>query len=222
MESTDIQSALTGQPDEQIIERILTGEARLYELIVRRYNARLYRVGMSLLNDPTDVEDVMQMAYIKAYEHLQAFERRALFSTWLSRIFINESLLFLKQKKRRAMMQTEGSDMNRAIAGQVTRLPEHAVLNHELKKVLEYALAQLPEKYRLVFVMREVEGMSVSETMAALELTESNVKVRLSRARSMLRETLGSYYRNDVVYQFHLSRCDRMVQHVLQTLKILD
>jgi RNA polymerase sigma-70 factor (ECF subfamily) len=110
--------------------------------------------------------------------------------------------------------------MNRHIAGQVARLPENALMNRELKKVLEHALTQLPEKYRVVFVMRRVEDMSVADTMAALSLTESNVKVRLSRARTMLRQSLGSYYRNDLIYSFHLIRCDRIVQNVLAALKI--
>jgi RNA polymerase sigma-70 factor (ECF subfamily) len=99
MESTDIKPVLETQSDEQVIDCILNGERRLYEVIVRRYNARLFRIGMSLLNDDADVEDVMQMAYIKAFEHLRNFERRSSFGTWLTRIFINEALLFQKQKK---------------------------------------------------------------------------------------------------------------------------
>src|SRR5690349_8625920 len=105
MESTGTISSQIDQSDEQVIRHILAGEPRLFELIVRRYNARLYRIGMSMLNNPTDVEDVMQATYVKAFEHLADFESRAQFSTWLTRVFINESLHYLKKKKQHAMMQ---------------------------------------------------------------------------------------------------------------------
>jgi len=99
--------------------------------------------------------------------------------------------------------------------------PAKALLNKELSNVLEHALVQLPEKYRLVFVLREMECLSVAETVDTLHISETNVKVRLNRAKAMLRDTLGSYYKNDGIYHFHLTRCDRMVSKVLKHLGIV-
>jgi RNA polymerase sigma-70 factor (ECF subfamily) len=220
MESLEIRSEMISLSDQEIINRVLSGEGQQYALIVRRYNARLYRIGMSLLNSPADVEDAMQLAYMKAYEHLKDFEHKSLFSTWLTRIFINTCLHHLKQQKQRQMRETDPDNIRRSIAGAIAQLPDKAVMNHELRKILEHALTALPEKYRMVFVMREVEDMSTSETMAALSLTESNVKVRLNRARTMLREKLNSYYRNEQVYHYHLTRCDKMVERVMNALGI--
>ncbi len=204
--------------DEEIINRVLNGEQRLYEVIMRRYNASLYRVGMSIVNNEADVEDIMQVTYIKAYQSLHSFERRSSFSTWMTRILINESLQHLKKSKRKMSMQinSEPGEHNKASGHN----PSQALLNKELSKVLEDALVQLPEKYRLVFVLREMENRSVAETVDTLNITEANVKVRLNRAKTMLRDTLGNYYKNDGIYHFHLSRCDRIVNHVLLQLGI--
>jgi RNA polymerase sigma-70 factor (ECF subfamily) len=220
MEYISDQQELVVLTDKEIIRHIIAGNSRLYELIVRKHNARLYRIGMSLMNNPQDVEDVMQTAYVNAYEHLRDFSGKSKFSTWLTRIFINENFQRLKERKRRLTMQTDRYYINRSIAGSIAQLPEKAMLNQELRNVLEDALAQLPEKYRIVFVLREVENLSVAETMEALSLSESNVKVRLSRAKAALREQLASYYRSDGVYHFHLSRCDIMVARVFSKLGI--
>ena len=196
--------------DEELAERVLKGEKRLFENLMRKFNARLYRIGMSIINDDTQVEDVMQTAYLNAYLHLADFQKKSSFGTWLTRIFINESLLFVKkrQKQRHASIDTFENVLH-------IETPLHDLMNNELKIILEKSIASLPEKYRLVFVMREIEEISTSETMEVLNLSESNVKVRLNRAKEMLRIDLGSHYKSAQLYDFHLSRCDRVVNFVM-------
>lgn len=201
--------------DNEIIERILGGEKDLYALLIRKYNQRLYRVGMSIINDDAEVEDVMQVAYIKAYENLRKFKFKSGFSTWITRILVNESLLRLKKRKYSFNMNDEVMD-NQIFQQHQTDSPLMKVINTELKKILEKAIRQLPEKYRTVFIMREIENMNVAETQECLHLSEVNVKVRLSRARAMLKNSLSEYYKKEDILHFHLSRCNRIVENVMK------
>ena len=197
-------------PEEQLIRRILSGEKRLFEYIMRCYNQRLYRIGMSILNDDQEAEDAMQTAYINAYEHLESFEERSSFGTWLTRIMLNECLARKKKKLKIIMDQKEHP------ATQINIVtPAFVLANKELSGVLESAVNQLPEKYRLVFVLREIEELSVRQTSEALSIEESNVKARLSRAKAMLRGSLQGFMKENV-YNFHLTRCDRVVHGVLK------
>ncbi len=202
-------------PDTVLVERILTGEKRLFEHIIRRYNQRLYRIGMSILNVSAEVEDAMQTSYINAYEHLDQFANRAAFGTWITRILLNECLA---QKKRRQRFQTGTDDGSENSIHMKT--PAFVLVNKELGSVIEDAVAQLPEKYRLVFVLREIEEMSVKETAEALDIEEPNVKVRLNRAKTMLKDLMKGYMK-DQVYSFHLTRCDRVVKNVFDKLGIV-
>jgi RNA polymerase sigma factor (sigma-70 family) len=197
-----------------LIGRILDGESRLYEYFIRKYNQRLFRTGMSILNDDTEVEDAMQASYIKAYEHLAAFENRSSFSTWITRIMINECLL---QKKNKRRLQTISENQYEKISRMKT--PVHMLMNKELGAVLENAIALLPEKYRMVFILREVEDLSVRDTAEVLALEESNIKVRLNRAKTMLRENLTGFMKENL-YAFHFTRCDRIVRQVFKKLRI--
>ena len=203
--------------DEEIITRILAGEKNLFERIIRKYNSRLYRIGMSIVHDGMEVEDIMQTVYIKAYENLSQLTNRTFFGTWLTKIFINESLLQLKRKQRITPV-TENNIKKETI--NTMQIPINVVVNKELGKILEDALLQLPEKYRVVFVLREIEDMNIAETVETLGISAANVKVRLNRSKLMLREHLSRYYKNDQVFHFHLSRCDRIVDNVLRRLEI--
>lgn len=208
--------------DIEIIARILQGQKNLYAIIVRRYNQRLYRVGLSIINDDAEVEDVMQVAYIKAYENLEKFEGKSSFSTWLTRILINESLLRLK--KRKTSIQINDDTMNNEIYQQHTidsKTPVSATINSELKNILEKSIRQLPEKYRTVFVMREIINMNIAETKECLDISEVNVKVRLNRAKALLRNSLNKYYKNEDIFHFHLNRCDRIAEQVMNNIEIL-
>jgi RNA polymerase sigma-70 factor (ECF subfamily) len=203
--------------DNEIIERILVGEKKLYERIIRKYNPRLYRVGIAIVKEDSIVEDLMQNAYVRAYEHLPRFEHRAAFGTWLTRIMINECLQFVKKRKHATAFERQKRyNMN----NYEEKTPDKVAINRELAQVLENALFELPEKYRLVFVMREMEDMSIAETTEALSLSESNVKVRLNRAKSMLREKLNEYYKSNQIFHFYLTRCDRVVANVNRALSI--
>jgi len=211
-------------PDEEIIKQILTGDKKLFELLMRKYNSHLYKVGMSILNNATEVEDIMQTAYIKAFENLAKFENRSSFSTWLIKVLINEGLLQLKKRKRFIKIEDlkkmevliDPTESNKEPT------PVGLLINKELGHALENALMQLPEKYRLVFVLREMEDMNIAETVEVLGISSVNVKVRLNRAKMMLRDTLCNYYDNDNIFYFHLSRCDRIVNNVLHRLGIFS
>jgi len=206
--------------DEEIIARILHGEKDLYSMIVRRYNQRLYRVGMSIINDDTEVEDAMQVAYINAYENLGKFAFRSSFPTWLTRILINECLLRLRKRKKSISMNDENME-NVVRQDNEPRTPVTATINSELRSILNDAIRRLPEKYRSVFVMREIENMNIAETKECLDLSEVNVKVRLNRAKVMLRDILSAQYSKDDILHFHLSRCDRMVEKVMTGIREL-
>lgn len=197
--------------DEEIVSKILNGETRLYEQLMRKYNQQMYRISMSIVNDDKEAEDIMQTAYINAFRQLSNFRRESGFSTWLTRILINESLLHKKrrQKLERTLMENTYKDYH-------GDTPLDGLMNKELKLVLEKAVSTLPEKYRVVFVMREVQGMSTNETMEALNIGESNVKVRLNRAKDMLRNELSSYWKPQQLFEFNLVRCDVVVDYVMK------
>lgn len=207
------QTILNHITDEELIQRILSGEKRLFELLIRKYNQRLYRIGMSILEHEAEAEDAMQTAYINAYEHLSRFEQRASFGTWLTRIMLNQCY---EQKRKSKPVLTNFEQTDNFVN---MKTPANELANKELSNLLEQAIAQLPEKYRLVFVLREIEDMSVRETSATLNIEEPNVKVRLNRAKTMLRENLNGYMK-DRVYGFHLTRCDGVVTNVMQHLGI--
>lgn len=202
--------------DHEIITRVLDGEKNLYALIVRRYNQRLYRIAMSIINDDTEAEDVMQVTYISAYENLGKFAFKASFSTWLTQILINESLLRLKKRGKSIHMNDDIMDKEIYQQHRIeVQTPVAKMLNTELKLALEEAIRQLPEKYRTVFVMREIEDMNIAETQDCLDISAVNVKVRLNRAKILLRESLSEFYKKDDILHFHLSRCDKMVEQVM-------
>ncbi len=192
---------------------------------MRRYNQRLYRVARAILRDDGEAEDVMQDTYVRAYQHLAQFAGRARFSTWLIRIAVHEALA---RKRRRQRL--EGLDAITSPSGDIlvpaSRAfdPESVASNSELRRVLEQAILALPEDYRTVLVMRDVDELSTAETAAALEITEENAKVRLHRARALLRKQLYSMTRASTAaaFEFPATRCDRVVANVLQRLAALD
>jgi RNA polymerase sigma-70 factor (ECF subfamily) len=204
--------------DNEIISRVLSGEKDLYAVLIRRYNQRLYKVAISIIND-NEVEDAMQAAYIKAFENLGKFENKSTFSTWLTRILINECL----QIKRKKQILTMSDDMieNEIHSQSAHKLqtPLTVVVNTELKTILEKAINKLPEKYKTVFVMRELENMSIAETQECLNLSEANVKVRLNRAKALLKDSLSSLYKKEDLLQFHLLRCDRVTTNVMREIQ---
>lgn len=201
------QTDTTILSDEQIVERILKGEKQLYEKLMRKYDQRLFRIGRSIINDESEVRDIMQNTYLNAYLQLPSLKNRSNFGTWIIKILVNESLL---RKKRKLKQQ---QTLNKQ-SGDEMETPLKSLLNKELKAILEKAIVELPEKYKLVFVMREIEEMSTIETMEVLNLSESNVKIRLSRAKEMLREKLAGKKLKEV-FKLKLPYCNRIVNYVM-------
>ena len=194
--------------DEGIVQRVLSGERELYEVLVRRHNQRLYRAARAILRSENEVEDVMQEAYVQAFAHLSQFRAEARFSTWLTRIAVHEALA----RKRRAARTTE---MEEPV---VVVTPEHEAGGRELVKILERAIDALPDNFREVLVMRTVEDMSVADTAAVLDIPEDTVKTRLFRARNLLREAIAETAISKSVdaYEFHAPRCNHIAAVVME------
>ncbi|HTH25287.1 MAG TPA: RNA polymerase sigma factor [Vicinamibacterales bacterium] len=205
--------------DEAIVDRVRGGDTALYEILVRRHNQRLYRTIRAILRDDRDVEDVMQLAYIDAYTHLDQFRGTAKFATWLTRIAVNRAIRSGQGERRKLALVSRDADADLAIAHTAAPGldPEHAMYGHELKSVLESLVDDLPDPFRVVFVMREVEGLTTAETAASLSINEDTVKTRLHRAKRLLREQLDRKLgpAASEIYPFHLSRCDRVVAGVM-------
>jgi RNA polymerase sigma-70 factor (ECF subfamily) len=212
--------------DEQAVERVLAGDTALYELLMRRHNQRLYRIARAILRDDAEAEDVMQDAYVRAYQSLAGFEGRAKFVTWLTRIAIHEALSRLRKRSRFLSLDSfdssQGDPMNSVTSSD--RDPEQETYDRELSIVIEKAVLSLPDEYRLVFMLRDVEGMSTEEAAQCLNLTQENVKVRLHRAHSKLRKQLFAAVGATTArcFQFHAVRCDRVVSGVFKTLGVLS
>jgi len=224
MSSTAIVTAAAAMTDEEVVDRVKAGDTALFEVIMRRYNQRLFRVARSILSNDSEAEDVTQDAYVRSYMHLDQFEGRAKFSTWLTKIAVYEALARLRARKKLveldAMSETGEDSMNLESR---SPSPDQEVMTHTIKIVLEAAVEKLPDTYRSVFMMREVEGMSTSETAECLDLTEETVKVRLHRARSLLRKHIYAETGAATVeaFQFLGARCDRMVSTVLTRIQAL-
>ncbi|HEY7096416.1 MAG TPA: RNA polymerase sigma factor [Terriglobales bacterium] len=219
------QAAIPQDPlgDEEVVARVLAGETGLFEIIMRRHNQRLYRVARSILRKDDEAEDVMQDAYVRAYEHLDQFEGRAKFSTWLTRIAVHEALARRQRSTRYQEIepgsQWEGDPMDRVAS--LTLNPEQQAADSEIRVLLEKAIQELPDKYRTILVLRDVEEMSTSDAADVLDISEENVKVRLHRARALLRK--GLFTRTGMhckqVFNFHASRCDRVVEAVFRRIQ---
>ncbi len=209
-----------GMPDEEVVARVLAGEQPLFEILIRRYNQRLFRVARSIVRNDGEAEDVMQETYVRAYAHLGQFAQRARFSTWLTRIAIHEALARARRAGRFEALDP-GEPQGKVSAVSAKREdPERQAYAKEIRELLEAAIDELPVDYRSVFVMRELEEMDTAETAEALEVSEEVVKTRLHRGRQMLREALCSRVgaANASAFEFHLSRCDAMVCAVLERL----
>ena len=211
-------------PDEEVVDRVLRGEVALFEILMRRHNPRIYRVARAIVKDEGEAEDVMQQAYVNAYTHLSQFAGRARFSTWLTRIAVYEALARVRRHQPlEPIDEASGADedeMTRLVAKHPD--PEQQALAGELRVPLESAIDALPEAYRSAFVLREVQGLSTTETAECLGINEETVKTRLHRARGRLRETLyrSAGLANALVFPFHYPRCDRVVDAVFARLEL--
>lgn len=202
--------------DPEIVNRILSGEIALYEIIMRRYNPYLFKVGKSYGLSQPDTEDLIQDSYLNAYTNLGKFENRSTLKTWLVKIMLNNCYHKTRKSSFRNEIPTEMSEKNTGIPmfTQQTNTGK-AIMNNELKHILEEALIKLPEAYRMVFTLRELNGMSTRETSETLNISEANVKVRLKRAKSLLRNEIKKMYTPEEIFEFNLIYCNRIVENVL-------
>jgi RNA polymerase sigma-70 factor (ECF subfamily) len=214
--------ALEALSDEDVVRRIRRGETPLFEILMRRYNQRLFRVARAIVRDDAEAEDVLQQAYVNAYAHLDQFAGTARFATWLTRITTYEA--FARLRRRGRQQETHMGEGEDAMDGFPTLQPspEREAFAGELRRALEASLDALPEAYRTIFVLRDVEGLSTAEAAECLEVSEEVVKTRLHRARALLREDLfdraGLSART--VFSFDGERCDRIVAVVLARLGV--
>jgi RNA polymerase sigma-70 factor (ECF subfamily) len=202
--------------DLEIIQKINNGEVKLFEILIRRYNSFLYKIGRTYRYNHQDTEDLMQDAYINAFFNLKKFENRSSFKTWFTRIMLN--LCYQKKQKLSFKNEIVGNDFqnekSKIMFHQSTN-NEKITVNKELGRVLENAIQEIPEDYRIVFSLRELNGLSVAETAEALDITESNVKVRLNRAKTMLQKEIKKMYSPQEIFEFNLIYCDGMVEKVM-------
>lgn len=204
--------------DEDIVARVSAGEIESFELIMRRYNRRLFRAVHAILKNDSEVEDVIQEAYVSAFAHLTDFSGRARFSTWLTRIAVHEAFGRLR-KRRRAESFDAGNEDEATTAAMPS--PEKHASDGELRQLLEQVVDGLPEAFRTVFVLRAVEQLSVAETSELLGIPEDTVKTRLHRARGLLQSRIEAHVGDSVpeLFDFQGARCDAMVARVFERLR---
>jgi RNA polymerase sigma-70 factor (ECF subfamily) len=206
--------------DPEIVRRVLDGDTPLFELLMRRHNERVYRTARAIVRDESEAEDVMQQAYVNAYAHLRQFNGRAQFSTWLTRIAVNEALARVRRKRNYQSVDDDTMDMESSMSDAALPDPERQAAAGELRVVLETAIDRLADGAREVFVLRDVEGMSTADVATALDVSEDVVKTRLSRARATIRRDLiaRSGASASEVFRFYRPRCDRVVAGVLSSI----
>jgi RNA polymerase sigma-70 factor (ECF subfamily) len=213
MEAVMIQRGeVQSMSDEQVIACILQGDVALFEIVLRRYNQRLYRLARAITGDAGEAENVVRDACVCAYRGLKQFAGRTTFATWLTRITISEALERLRREGRLVEFEETTPTVSSDALG-----PEQHVANRELGELLEEAVDALPDIYRAAFMLRDVEGLSTSETAACLDITEQTAKKRLHRARVLLRNHLSARAQTAVpaTFQFAGARRDALVTTVL-------
>lgn len=209
-------------PDEEIVSRILAGDTALFEVLMRRHNERVYRAARAILRDGREAEDVMQEAYVNAYTHLDQFDGRAQFSTWLTRIAVNEALA--RARKRGRYEPLDGGSLETFMPISSAPDPERQALGRELGALIESAVDKLGDGYREVFMLRQVEGCSTAETAQILGVSEDVVKTRFSRARHALQTDLLDRTGGaaETAFPFGRAHCDAMVAAVMARITALS
>ena len=188
------------QEAELSLGKLQAGDRAEFARLVDAYSEPVYHLALKILNDPQDAEDVLQETFLKALRSVSGFEGRSSLSTWLYRIAANEALMLVRKRKPQAALREEVDEEDAEdLANAVTVvdwccLPEKELLSNEARRFLDAAVQKLPLTLRMVFLLRDVEGLSIRETAEALSLTEMTVKTRLLRARLRLREELSGYY----------------------------
>ncbi len=222
-----VQTDMPALADATLVERVRAGDPVAFELIMRRYNRRLYRLARGILRNGSEAEDAVQESYVRVWERLDDFIGPDGFSAWLGRIVVNEALGRLRKRGRVISLDdyvngADGEADVRRIETMTTRQPdpERLAASSELRRLLEDAIDTLPDDFRTVFVLRAAEGMSVAETAEVLSIRPETVKTRFHRARLLLQGALGAQF--DALmpsaFAFAGRHCDRVVATVLARL----
>ena len=209
--------------DLEVAHRIANGDVDAIRWLTGNNNQRLYRAAWSILKNRAEAEDAVQDGYMKAFDAIETFVGRSSLSTWLTRIIINEALDRRRRAQRRSELLSQESVpvleeyREKLMAGSVAQSPERALMRRQIAKLLEAAIARLPDTFRVVFVLREVEGLSVEETAEALGIPEETVKTRLFRARRRLQKELDPELCNALseTFQFAGADCERITERVV-------
>jgi RNA polymerase sigma-70 factor (ECF subfamily) len=224
---TALTKALDGVDDPGLVVRVQRGDTAAFATLMRRYNRRLYRTARAILRDDAAAEDALQEGYVAAYRHIAEFRGDAQIGTWLTRIVVNQALQALRKNRREqvvVLFDEHGDEPNDTYApadSLMPRSPENTMLRAEMRRLIERKIDALPEGYRTVFMLREVEDMTVEETASALGIPGATVRSRLFRAKARLRESLAQELDTATqdVFGFDGERCDRIVRHVLERIE---
>lgn len=207
--------------EAEIITRILEGEKSLYEIIVRRFNPYLYKVGRSYNYNHEDTQDLMQDTFIDAYKSLLQFEGRSDFKTWIIRIMMNHCYRKREKSSFKNEMTQDINDNSKPMFSNSNNDTDKVIGNRELRHVLEDSLSKIPFDYRIVFSLRQINGLNVTETANLLSISEANVKVRLNRSKAMLRSEIEKIYSGRELFEFNLIYCDAIVENVMHKINEL-
>jgi RNA polymerase sigma factor (sigma-70 family) len=214
-------SAFSAADDQSLVRGVIAGEPAAFERLMRRYNQRLYRLARAVLRNDEEAEDALQEAYLSAFRSIARFRQESALSTWLSRLVLNESLGRLRRSARRhnviPIVSANGATEMNAMADDAEG-PDQAFGRAQMRTLLERQLDALPESFRVVFVLRSVEDLSVEETAQCLDIPAGTVRSRYSRAKALLREALAQEVdlAEQDLYQFGGAHCDRVTALVMQ------
>ncbi|MGA2313960.1 MAG: RNA polymerase sigma factor [Xanthobacteraceae bacterium] len=221
------RAAGTVADERNLVERAKSGDQSAFRAIMEQNNQRLYRVARAVMKDDTEAEDVVQETYLRAFFNLSKFRGESSLTTWLTRIALNEALG--RKRKQRAMVTLETVETAQQTSAQIIQFPamntetdpERSAAQNEIQRLLERAMDALPEPFRVVFVMRDVEEMSIEETAFHLGIRPQTVKTRLHRARRLLRQSLDGELASTLkeTYPFAGARCARITEAVLSRLR---
>jgi RNA polymerase sigma-70 factor (ECF subfamily) len=230
MDRANVIYQRTASTDAELAVRLRRGDAAAFRTLMQRYNQRLFRMARGVLGDSADAEDAVQEAYVLAFTHIDQFREAASLVTWLSRIVLNEAFRRLRQRKDMTALDDGDDSSGKTGIAQVLPFPgaqgpstpEEDAARAEIRRVLERAIDNLPDIFRVVFMLREIEQMSVEETAACLAIQTDTVKTRLHRARRLLGRSLRQQLSPNLtgVFPFAGERCSRIVTRVLERLGI--
>lgn len=222
MSTATLEATHAGLPDVEIARRIAAGDERALQLLMRRYNQKLYRTARSILKDDAEAEDAVQDAYVLAWRAIGGFRGEAKLSTWLVRIVANEAIGRLRKRARRAeVIHLNGETGHEVEDMTAPELTEQGAVRSEARRLLEAGIDALPDAFRTVFVLRALEELTVDEAAQSLGIPEATVRTRYFRARGLLRESIareidGAF---EDAFSFDGARCDRIIERVLARIR---